>query len=185
MTLVELLVAVVILGILSIALVSALVVAMRSTNDTQTSLAQSNGEQLLAHYLQKDVNSACDSSPVTTSTIASVPTGCGAPNPTATAGCDPSGAFTVKSVSTTAQTAAQPTADVMVTYSVSSGTLQRAVSGGATTTLATNVNCIDASYPSSGACNGQFRVQVQTNASTKTNGPGGYTYAVCAHARAS
>jgi prepilin-type N-terminal cleavage/methylation domain-containing protein len=58
-TLAELLVGIVILAIISAALGTALFVGIRSTNDNQTSLDQSNGEQVLANWLSQDVQAAC------------------------------------------------------------------------------------------------------------------------------
>ena len=65
-TLVELLVTMVITGILIVALADALSVGLRSTADNSTHLSQSDGEQLLANWLEVDVEAACNSSTVVT-----------------------------------------------------------------------------------------------------------------------
>ena len=57
-TLIELLVSVSLLGLLMSALSGALFVGLRTTNDTQTSLGQSNAEQLVSTYLTKDIQAA-------------------------------------------------------------------------------------------------------------------------------
>jgi type II secretory pathway pseudopilin PulG len=58
MTLVELLVAVVILGVITSVLGTTLYLGLRTTRDNRTALDQSNGEQLLATWLAKDVHEA-------------------------------------------------------------------------------------------------------------------------------
>lgn len=58
MSLIELLVAVSILGILMTALVGALFVGFQSTSDTHTRLDQSNAEQIVTTYVTKDVQGA-------------------------------------------------------------------------------------------------------------------------------
>jgi prepilin-type N-terminal cleavage/methylation domain-containing protein len=58
LTLVELLVSVSLLGLLMTALSAALFVGLRTTDDTQTSLGQSNAEQLVSTYLTKDIQAA-------------------------------------------------------------------------------------------------------------------------------
>jgi prepilin-type N-terminal cleavage/methylation domain-containing protein len=57
-TLIELLVSVSLLGLLMAALSGALIVGLRTTSDTQTSLGQSNVEQLVSTYLTKDIQAA-------------------------------------------------------------------------------------------------------------------------------
>jgi prepilin-type N-terminal cleavage/methylation domain-containing protein len=57
-TLIELLVSVSLLGLLMSALSGAVLVGLRTTNDTQTSLGQSNAEQLVSTYLTKDIQAA-------------------------------------------------------------------------------------------------------------------------------
>ena len=57
-TLIELLVAVSIMGILMFALTSAVFVGFRSTRDTHTSLDQSNAEQIITTYVTKDIQAA-------------------------------------------------------------------------------------------------------------------------------
>ena len=57
-TLIELLVSVSLLGLLMAALSGALIVGLRTTSDTQTSLGQSNAEQLVSTYLTKDIQAA-------------------------------------------------------------------------------------------------------------------------------
>jgi prepilin-type N-terminal cleavage/methylation domain-containing protein len=57
-TLIELLVAVSLMGLLITALTGAIVVGFRSTSDTHTSLDQSNAEQLITTYVTKDVQAA-------------------------------------------------------------------------------------------------------------------------------
>ena len=57
-TLVELLVAVSLMGLIMTALMSAVVVGFRSTRDTHTSLDQSNAEQIITTYVTKDIQAA-------------------------------------------------------------------------------------------------------------------------------
>jgi type II secretory pathway pseudopilin PulG len=57
-SLIELLAAVAILGIVMTALASALFVGFRSTRDTHTSLDQSNAEQIITTYVTKDIQAA-------------------------------------------------------------------------------------------------------------------------------
>jgi prepilin-type N-terminal cleavage/methylation domain-containing protein len=72
-TLIELLVAVSILGIVMTALSGALFVGLRTTRDTQTSLGQSNAEQLVSTYLTKDIQAAATVRTSGTSTCGSQP----------------------------------------------------------------------------------------------------------------
>jgi prepilin-type N-terminal cleavage/methylation domain-containing protein len=57
-SLVEVLVAVAILGIIMTALSGAVIVGLRSTRDSHTSLDQSNAEQLVTTYVTKDIQAA-------------------------------------------------------------------------------------------------------------------------------
>jgi prepilin-type N-terminal cleavage/methylation domain-containing protein len=57
-TLVELLVAVSLMGLIMTALTSAVIVGFRSTRDTHTSLDQSNAEQIITTYVTKDIQAA-------------------------------------------------------------------------------------------------------------------------------
>jgi prepilin-type N-terminal cleavage/methylation domain-containing protein len=57
-TLIELLVAMSLMGLLISALTGAIVVGFRSTSDTHTSLDQSNAEQIITTYVTKDVQAA-------------------------------------------------------------------------------------------------------------------------------
>lgn len=176
-TLVELLVSVTILGFITAALGTALFVGIKTTADNQTGISQSNGEQLVAHVLSKDVHSAC-------STTAGGPTGCGTLNPTTTASatCSASGSFTVKTVTDVLATAS----DATITYSLSAGTLTRAVTGPVPSTRAVidNVACFAAVYAATGKCAGQFQVDVTQAGSSKGNGTSPYSFSVCAHRRA-
>jgi type II secretory pathway pseudopilin PulG len=58
LTVVELLVATSVMGILMTALASAVFVGFRSTRDTHTSLDQSNAEQIITTYVTKDIQAA-------------------------------------------------------------------------------------------------------------------------------
>ena len=57
-TLIELLVAVSLMGLLMTALTGAVIVGFRSTRDTHTSLDQSNAEQIITTYVTKDIQAA-------------------------------------------------------------------------------------------------------------------------------
>jgi prepilin-type N-terminal cleavage/methylation domain-containing protein len=57
-TLIELLVAMSIIGVLTVAVTGALFVGIRTTRDTRTSLDQSNAEQIISTYVTKDVQGA-------------------------------------------------------------------------------------------------------------------------------
>jgi type II secretory pathway pseudopilin PulG len=58
LTLIEVLVTVSLMGFVMAALSSALFVGLRTTHDTQTSLDQSNAEQLITTYVAKDIQAA-------------------------------------------------------------------------------------------------------------------------------
>jgi prepilin-type N-terminal cleavage/methylation domain-containing protein len=72
-TLVELIVTVAIMGIIMTALAAALIVSFHTTNDTNTSLDQSNAEQFLSLYLTRDVQGADSVATGVTSTCGSEP----------------------------------------------------------------------------------------------------------------
>jgi prepilin-type N-terminal cleavage/methylation domain-containing protein len=108
LSLVEVLVAVSILGIIMTALSSALIVGLRSTRDTHTSLDQSNAEQLVTTYVTKDIQAADSVKTAGVSTCSGRPTAL---------------------ETTTRSDASASASDVTVTYSVVGTDLVRQVCG--------------------------------------------------------
>jgi prepilin-type N-terminal cleavage/methylation domain-containing protein len=125
-TLVELLVAVSILGVLTVALASALFFGFRSTRDMHTSLDQSNAEQIVSSYVAKDVQAA-------DSVRVGVTSACGGQ---------------LAALETTTRTDPIATAsDVTVAYRLTGSSLVRQVCGPspATQTIARNITAFTAS----------------------------------------
>jgi prepilin-type N-terminal cleavage/methylation domain-containing protein len=180
-TLVELLLSIVVLGVITAALADAAFVGIRTTADDQTHLQQSNAEQLLANFLGKDVGAACDPS---ASSPACYNAAHPAQNPAATASpsCSANASFTMDTLSNATAAAY----DTTITYTLSSGTLQRVVSGASssTRTISDGVACLAAFYATSGSCNGQFEVDVTMQGSAPGIGTPQYAFALCAHRRA-
>ncbi len=182
LTLVELLVSVVILGFLGTVLAMALFVGIRTTTQNQTSLDQSNSEQLLANYLVKDVAAACNP------TIVDGPTCTRNPNPSITAGtaCGTAVVFAMDILKNPTGTSA----DTTVGYTLQSNQLRRvscpvgASSASSSVTIARTITSITPSVPSTGPCANQFRVDVTAAGSTTGVTFGPYPYVLCTHRRA-
>lgn len=182
LTLVELLVSVVILGFLGTALATALFVGIRTTTQNQTSLDQSNSEQILANYLVKDVAAACSPS------IAGGPTCTRNPNPSITAGtaCGTAVEFAMDILTSATGTSA----DTTVGYALQSNQLRRVSCpfGGSSATssvvIARTITSITPSAPTTGPCANQFKVDVTAAGSTTGVTFGPYPYVLCAHRRA-
>jgi prepilin-type N-terminal cleavage/methylation domain-containing protein len=182
-TLAELLVGIVVLGILSVALGTALFIGLKTSGDTQTSLDRSNLELLLSNYLAADVQTACNPAAVQPTCNNHSPN----PSTTASASCSTSGSFAMDTLSSAAPPAAGTWAyDTTITYSLTSGKLTRVVTGPkpSTTTIAENVQCFDATYASSGNCKDQFQVDVTATNSSRAIDSQPYSFSVCAHRRA-
>jgi len=180
-TLIELLVSMTIVGIILAAITSATYVGLRTTSDNQRGLQQSNAEQLTANWLLSDVQSACDP----TLTSPSCPR---SPNPSSasTTACG-TAAFTAMDTFSSPNSS---TPDTTIAYALQGGQLTRvtcaygATSAATTTVLATSVSSASASYPTSGTCSGQFRLDVTQSGTTAGNGVSNYTFTVCANRRA-
>jgi prepilin-type N-terminal cleavage/methylation domain-containing protein len=125
-TLIELLAAVSILGLLVVALTSALFLGFRSTQDMHTSLDQSNAEQIVSTYVAKDVQAA-------DTVLTAVPSTCGT-QPAA-----------LQTTTRTDPTAAS--SNVTVAYRLVGTSLVRQVCGPApaTETIARNITSFTAS----------------------------------------
>ena len=146
-TLVEVLLTVVMLSVIVGVLTDTLILGLRTTNDTQTSTAQSDSQQFIAHFVSRDVQAS----------VAATPGGsaCGVTN---------------AALVTTEQSA--PTlaaADQAVAYSVKSGGLTRstcaigASSAATTAVISDKVTAFAATCGSPAAC-GTVHVDVQTAA---------------------
>jgi prepilin-type N-terminal cleavage/methylation domain-containing protein len=180
-TLIEVLVAVTVTGILLAAITGACYVGMQTTSDRQVGLSQSNAEQLVARWFQSDVQGACNP----TSTATSCPR---SPNPStgATSACGATVVFAVDSFSS----ALSKAADTTVAYVLRNGTLSRlscaygSVTPSSTTILAQNVASAVVSYPSSGTCAGWFQLVVAVNGAPTGLATSPYTFTLCARRRA-
>src|SRR5690349_1322935 len=180
-TLIELLVAMTITGIIMAAIATAAYVGIRATSDNQRGLQQSNAAQLTANWFTSDVQSACDPS-------ASSPSCPRSPNPSSstTTAC---GSSAVTAMDTyDSPNSASP--DTTIAYVLQSSQLTRvtcaygATSAATTTVLASGVQSVTASYPTSGSCSGQFQLAVTQAGTTQGNGVSAYTFSVCADPRA-
>ncbi len=181
-TVVELVVVIAILGLITTALTSALYVGFRATTDNQRGLDQSGVEQVLASYLTADVQGACNHAHAAPSCPRS-------PNPatstTPANACGANAVFAIDGV--TSATAAA--ADITTAYVLQGGTLVRdrcpygAAAPSSTVNIGNNVTSVVASYPTSGACSGQFQVVVTVTGDAAAN-TADYTFALCAHGRA-
>jgi prepilin-type N-terminal cleavage/methylation domain-containing protein len=138
-TLIELLITVALMGIVMVALASALFVGFRTTQDTNTSLDQSNAEQLVSLYLTRDVQGA--------DTVAGSVT-------------SPCGSEPVLLETQAHSDPLMPASNVTVTYRLSGNNLIRRVCGPtpSTQTLARNI----ATFTPSGTAGPTVRVDVGT-----------------------
>jgi prepilin-type N-terminal cleavage/methylation domain-containing protein len=179
-TLVELLVAITILGIITTALGTALYVGIRAAGDEQRTLDESNAEQLVAHFLSNDVKSACSSA-------LTVPACTRSPNPS-TSPVSACGSTVQVAIDTTS-TATGAAADTTIGYLLTGTTLTRvtcalgASSTSSSRTIAKFVGSLIGSYPASGSCAGQFQLAVTITGSTQGNGTSDFPFTVCAHRR--
>jgi prepilin-type N-terminal cleavage/methylation domain-containing protein len=179
-TLVELLVAITILGIITTALGTALYVGIRASGDEQRSLDESNAEQLVAYFLSNDVRSACSSA-------VTVPSCTRSPNPS-TSPVTACGATVQVAIDTTS-TATGAAADTTIGYVLTGTTLTRVTcafgssSAYSSRIIAQYVGSVVGSYPASGSCAGQFQLAVTITGSTQGNGTSDFPFAVCAHRR--
>jgi type II secretory pathway pseudopilin PulG len=181
LTLIELLVSVVILGFIGSVLATALFIGIRTTTQNQTSLDQSNSEQLLANYLVRDVAAAC--SP----TIVGGPTCTRNPNPSITAGtaCGTAVVFAMDILTNATGTSA----DTTVGYALQSNQLRRvscplgSSSASSSVTIARTITSITPSAPTTGACANQFKVDVTAAGTTTGATYAPYPYVLCAHRR--
>jgi prepilin-type N-terminal cleavage/methylation domain-containing protein len=179
-TLVELLIAVVINGLIMSAIASALFVGLRTTTDARRNLGQSNGEQLIAYYFTGDVQSACNPA-------LSAPTCPRTPNPSMSSGsaCGTAAQFAIDTFSN--PTASAP--DVTVGYGLQTGVLTRftcgygAASTSSSVTLAEKISSVAVTYPISGACAGRFQLVVTAAGSTEGIGTPAYSFTLCAERR--
>jgi prepilin-type N-terminal cleavage/methylation domain-containing protein len=180
-TLVELLVAMMISGIIMASIISAVYVGIRTTTGAQRGLDQSNAQQLIAHYFAADVQGACDPA-------LSSPTCPRSPNPTTASGsaCGSTAVFAMDSVSS----ATGITANTTIAYVLQGTTFTRvscAYGAGAavsTVPLAANVASAAVSYPVSGSCSGQFQLALTVSGTTLGNGTPDYNLTFCAGRRA-
>jgi hypothetical protein len=180
-TLIDLLVSTSIVGIIMTSLVGAIFFGIRTTADAQRGFDQSNGQQLIATYFAADVQASCDPA-------LSLPTCTRSPNPSTslTTACGSSAQFAMDTFSSVTSSAADQT----VGYVLHGTTLQRvscasnADSATSTTTLAHNVSSVAVSYPSSGACSGQFQLALTIAGSTLGIGTPAYDLTFCARRRA-
>jgi prepilin-type N-terminal cleavage/methylation domain-containing protein len=180
-TLVELLVAITILGIITTALGTALFVGIRASGDDQRNLDQSNAEQLVTYYLSNDVKAACASSVV-------VPACPRSPNPSTSpvAAC---GSTAQVAIDTTTSAAAAA-ADVTIAYVLTGTTLTRVTCAYGTSSATSSrmltqyVGSLVGSYPASGSCAGLFQLALTISGSTSGNGTPDFPFTVCARRRA-
>jgi len=180
-TLVELLVAITILGIITTALGTALFMGIRASGDDQRNLDQSNGEQLVGLYASNDIKAACSSA-------VGAPTCSRSPNPSSSpiTACGSPARVAIDTSSSTGVAAA----DITIAYLLTGTTLTRATcaygaaSIASSRTLAENVGSFVGSYPSSGSCAGQFQMALTIVGSTSGNGTADFPIAICAHRRA-
>jgi prepilin-type N-terminal cleavage/methylation domain-containing protein len=124
-TLIELLVTLSLMGVIMIALTSALFVGFHTTRDTRTSLDQSNAEQLVNLYLTRDLQGSDSVAYGVTSSCGSQPV----------------------ALQTTSHSDPLAASDVTVTYRISGTDLVRRVCGPvpSTQTLARNVTSLTGS----------------------------------------
>ncbi len=180
-TLVELLVAITILGIITTALGTALFVGIRASGDDQRNLDQSNAEQLVTYYLANDVKAAC-------ATALVVPACPRSPNPSTSpvAAC---GSTAQVAIDTTTSAGAAA-ADLTIAYVLTGTTLTRdtCVYGTSSATssrvLSQFVGSVVGTYPASGSCAGLFQLAVTIAGSTSGNGTPVFPFTVCADPRA-
>jgi prepilin-type N-terminal cleavage/methylation domain-containing protein len=180
-TLVELLVAMSISGLILGAIVTATYVGLRTTSNGRLGLDQSNAEQLISAWFNSDVQSSCDPSQTS-------PTCTRTPNPSSssTSACGSNALFADDVVSSPNSSAADQT----IAYVVQGSNLTRltcAVGGSSptsTTVLTSNLKTASVSYPSSGACAGQFQLAVTLSGSSLGNGTSDYSFTLCAQRRA-
>jgi prepilin-type N-terminal cleavage/methylation domain-containing protein len=181
LTLIELLVSIVILGIIGPVLAVALFIGIRTTTESHTSLDQTNGEQFLANYLARDVAAAC--SP----TLVDGPSCARDPNPSLTAGtaCGIPVAFALDIITSATGTAA----DTTIGYALQSNDLVRVTCGidgssPSTRTLARKITSVTPSAPTTGSCANQFQLAVVAAGSNAGATYPPYSYVLCAHRRA-
>jgi prepilin-type N-terminal cleavage/methylation domain-containing protein len=141
-TLIELVLTLSIMGIVMVALTSALMLGFRTTRDSSTGLDQSNAEQLVNLYLTRDVQGADSVQNAVTSTCGNQP-------------------VALQAISHSDPLAAS--GDVTVTYRLAGNDLLRRVCGPtpSTQTLARNVT----SFTASGATTVTVNVATQASAS--------------------
>ena len=180
-TLVELLVAITILGIVTTALGTALYVGIRASANDQRHLDGSNAEQFVSYFLSQDVRAAC-------AHALSDPACPRSPNPSTTP-ASTCGQAAVVAIDTLSDPTAAA-ADTTIGYVLGAATLTRVTCayGGtvplSSRILARHVDQVTGSYPATGSCAGQFQVAVTIAASAAGNGTNAYSFAACAHRRA-
>ena len=149
-TLVELLLTVTILSLIIGVLTDTLILGLRTTNDTQTDVAQSDAQQFIAHFVTRDVAAS----------VAATPGG---------SACGVANAALVTTEQSTPTLAAP---DLAVAYSLAPGGLIRstcaagASSAATSTVISDQVTSFTASCAAPGAC-GTLHVAVQTTASAQ------------------
>jgi prepilin-type N-terminal cleavage/methylation domain-containing protein len=181
LTLIELLVSITITGMIMVAISSACYVGIRTTTGSQRGLDQSNGAQQIAYWFAGDVQSACDPT-------LNPPTCPRSPNPStaSVSACGASAQFAMDSVSSATAAAA----DTTVAYVLQGSTLTRlscaynSTSVTSSMALAKNIASAAVSYPTSGACSGQFQLAVTLSGTTLGNGTPNYNLTFCAKPRA-
>jgi prepilin-type N-terminal cleavage/methylation domain-containing protein len=182
LTLVELLIATALLGLLAVTMTSAVFVSMRATTEDRAHLEQSNSEQFLATYLAKDVAAACNPD------LAGGPTCARTPNPSTSAGtaCGTSVLFAMDTLSDATGAAA----DMTVGYALDEQHLTRvtcavgAATPASTNTIAQNVTNLVVSAPTTGSCAHQLKVDVTTAGTTTGVSFAPYSYSLCVRRRA-
>ena len=180
-TLVEVLISMTIAGIIMAAITTAAYVGIRATADNQRGLQQSNAAQLTANWFTSDVQSACDPN-------VSSPSCPRSPNPSSstTTACGSSAVTAMDTYDSPNSTSP----DTTIAYVLQSSQLTRvtcaygAASAATTSVLATSVQSVTASYPTSGSCSGQFQLAVTQTGTALGNGVSDYTFSVCADPRA-